>query len=67
MLSFIKIKQFINDEPFIACAGDSLFIGKNMIKELIKSSKYVTNNNIMVIKRVDKPQKHGVIIPGEKK
>jgi len=63
--ALLQAKWFIDDEPVIVCAGDSIFIGKNMVKELIRVNN-ITNGNIVVVKKVDNPKKHGVVIPGKK-
>ena len=55
-----RAKKFVGSEYFIAVAGDNVFLGKNIFKELLRYHSEL-RAPIIAVTRVDEPSKYGII------
>jgi len=60
----LRAKHFASGEPFVVCAGDSLFLGRDVFGSLLKAfGKY--GSDFMTVVPVDRPERFGVVIGEE--
>jgi len=62
--AILRAKHFVGNEYFIAVAGDSLFLGENVVVKLMKLHKQL-GEAFITVKKVKNPRGHGVVV-GEK-
>jgi len=55
-----RAKKFVEEDVFMALAGDNLFLGRNVFSDVIGIYKKC-KESIMVVKEVQDPTKYGVI------
>ena len=58
--AILKVEEHV-DKPFIVCAGDSVFLGANIFIRLLSHFNEL-GENFIVVKSVDDPRRHGVVI-----